>query len=321
MAPVSLAGKTVLVTLPLTHEQRAEFAVVVEDAGGTVSFMADDEVREKDVRTVAIVVGNVPASLLHEYPHLEWVQTATAGYDHLTAPGVLAPSTRLCNATGAYGQAVSEHMLASLLCLMKRLHLYRDNQRQGVWRDEGPVTSLVDAHVLVLGAGDVGTSFARLVKALGAHVTGMRRTSVVAEGSFERMIVPDLLDDTLPHMDVVAAVLPSSPQTRKMVDARFFAHMREGAFFVNAGRGDLVDQDALCQALVSGHLAGAALDVTDPEPLPSDHPLWQQENALITPHVAGWWHLQATLDNAVRICLDNLKAYLAGLPLRNEVRH
>lgn len=319
MERVSLAGKGVLVTLPLTERQREEFSSLVSSVGGSVSFVSDADVTEADVAAAAIIIGTMPVDMLHASPELEWVQTSTAGYDHLLAPGVLAPGTRLSNASGAYGQAVSEHMLAQLLCLMKRLHRYRDNQGRGLWRDEGPVTSLVGARVLVLGAGDVGTSFARLVRDLGAHVTGMRRSVVEATEPYERMITPDALRDTLPQTDVVASVLPSTPQTRGMANDAFFARMKRGAFFVNAGRGDFVDQDALCRALSSGNLAGAALDVTDPEPLPADHPLWRQPNALITPHVAGWWHLQATVDNVVRISLANLRCYLAGKPLKNEV--
>lgn len=309
----------VLVTLPVNDEQRKEFERVIEEAGHTVAFVTTNELRQQDVDAASIIVGYVPVGLLHASSSLAWMQTSTAGYDHLLAPGVLDKSTRLTNATGAYGQAVSEHMLAQLLCLMKKLHLYRDNQAQAVWADEGPVTSLVGAQVLVLGAGDVGTAFARLTHALGAHVTGMRRTHTTAQCPFERMITPSDLFNVLPHADVVASVLPSSPQTQGLADDKFFQAMKPGAYFLNAGRGDLVNTDALCQSLASGHLAGAALDVTDPEPLPANHPLWHEERVLITPHIAGWWHLQATLDNVVRICLNNLRAYFVGEPLANEV--
>lgn len=312
-------NKSVLVSLPLTNEQRKEFKNLAQNKGYAIAFVSPSEVTQSDVDAASIIIGNPPTRLLHASPSLEWLQTSTAGYDHLLAPDVLHKHTRLTNATGAYGQAVSEHMLAQLMCLMKKLHLYRDNQPQGVWRDEGPVTSLVDAQVLVLGAGDVGTCFARLAHVLGAHVTGMRRTPVPVAAPFERMITPDGLVDVLPHMDVVASVLPSSPQTRGLANQEFFASMKKGSFFLNVGRGDLVDTDALCQALASGHLAGAALDVTNPEPLPTDHPLWQHKNALVTPHIAGWWHLQATVDNVVRICLDNLGAYFADEQLVNEV--
>lgn len=314
-----LLDKRVLVTLPVTDEQRQDFRSLVEEAGGEVTFIREPMVTDSDVAGVAIVIGNVPAATLHAPSELEWLQTSSAGYDHYLKPGKLAGSTTLTNATGAYGQAVSEHMLASLLCLMKKLHLYRDNQREASWEDEGSVRSLVGAAVLVMGTGDIGTAFARLVSAFGAHVWGVRRRTDECHEPFEHMVSLDDVQNVLGKVDVVASVLPSSPQTRGMVDADFLAAMRPGSYLVNAGRGDLVDSDALVEALASGHIAGAALDVTNPEPLPADHPLWQQPNALITPHVAGFWHLQATTDNVVAICLNNLRRYLAGEPLNNVV--
>ena len=319
MAGIDLTGKKVLVTLPLTEGQQEEFARLVEAAGGSVVFVPAAQATDDDTCDAALIIGNVPAKTLHASPQLEWLQTSSAGYDNYLAPGILAPNTLLTNATGAYGQAVSEHMFAQLLCLMKKLHRYRDNQREAQWHDEGPVATLVGAKVLVLGTGDIGTAFARLVSALGAEVWGARRRVAECPEPFSRMVTLDEVPQVLGEIDVVASVLPSSPQTRQLANAQFFAAMKEGAYFVNAGRGDLVDADALIEALESGYLAGAALDVTDPEPLPEDHPLWQEPNALITPHVAGFWHLQVTLDNVMGICLANLKAYLAGEDLRNVV--
>lgn len=319
MPRVDLTGKNVLVTLPLTEEQKHEFATLVEGAGGSVAFIREHNVTDADTADVALIIGNAPAKTLHAPAALEWLQTSSAGYDHYLTPGTLAAHTILTNATGAYGQAVSEHMFASLLCLMKKLHLYRDNQRAVAWQDEGSVRSLVGATVLVMGTGDIGTHFARLVTALGAHAWGARRRADECHEPFERMLALDQVKDVLADVDVVASVLPSSPQTRFLVDADFLAAMKPGSYLVNAGRGDLINQNDLCEALASGHLAGAALDVTKPEPLPASHPLWTQENVLITPHVAGFWHLQATTDNVVAICLQNLRAYLAGEPLRNVV--
>ncbi|MBR3315357.1 MAG: hypothetical protein IKG18_14610 [Atopobiaceae bacterium] len=173
--------------------------------------------------------------------------------------------------------------------------------------------------MFVLGTGDIGSSFARLVCVLGARAWGVRRRVAEPVEPFERLFSFDQLEEVLPQVDVVASVLPSTPETRSLANEAFFAEMQPGSFFVNAGRGDLVDSDALVIALQSGHLAGVALDVTNPEPLPADHPLWRQPNALVTPHISGGWHLQATVDNVVALCRDNLKAYLADQPLRNVV--
>ncbi len=314
-----LSGKRVLVTLPLDEEQKEDFSKLIEDAGGCASFIREHDVMACDIAGTSVIIGNIPAHLLHAPASLEWLQTSSAGYDHYLAEGRLSPHTLLTNATGAYGQAVSEHMLASLLCLMKKLHLYRDNQRSGLWMDEGSVETLVGSKILVLGTGDIGSSFARLATVLGAHVFGVRRNTGHCPAPFEGVYPIESVPGILGGFDVVACVLPSSPETRGLADAAFFSAMKDGAFFVNAGRGDLVDSDDLAASLASGHLAGAALDVTSPEPLPADHPLWGMPNALITPHVAGFWHLQATTDNVVAICRSNLVSYLDGVSLENVV--
>ena len=245
MSTGRLSNKRVLVTLPLTDSQKNEFAETIAAAGGHASFVREQNVADADIDGASIIIGNVPAVLLHASEDLEWLQTSSAGYDHYLVDGRLAPRTMLTNATGAYGQAVSEHMLASLLCLMKKIHLYRDNQRASLWLDEGPVASLSGARVLVLGTGDIGSAFARLTCALGAEAYGVRRNVGECPQPFSGVCTLDDLPHILGDFDVVACVLPSSPETRSLADASFFSAMKEGAFFVNAGRGDLVDSDAL----------------------------------------------------------------------------
>lgn len=316
---MDLTGKKVLVTLPVSDEERAAFTDVIEGAGAEAIFIREPYVREKNVTDAAVVIGNVPARVLHAPEGLLWLQTSSAGYDHYLAPGILAPETKLSCAAGTYGQAVSEHMFAQIMCLLKKLHLYRDNQREARWHDEGTAGTLCGANVLVIGAGDIGTHFAQLCAAVGAHVTGLRRTKVEAQAPYERMATMDELFDELPKADVVASVLPSTPETQGLANARFFAAMKEGSYFVNAGRGDLVVSEDLFEALQSKHLAGAALEVTNPEPLPADHPLWAEPNALITPHISGFWHLPAQTRETIAFCLSNLKAFLSDEPIKNFV--
>lgn len=319
MAGASLKDKKVLITLPVNDEERAAFALLVEEAGARATFIREPYVRERDTVDAALIIGNVPARTLHAPEGLLWLQTSSAGYDHYLVPGILAPQTQLSCAAGTYGQAVSEHMFAQLLCLMKKLHLYRDNQLKALWHDEGTVSTLCGAQVLVIGAGDIGTHFAQLCYAMGAHVTGLRRTRVEAQPPYERMATMEELFDLLPRADVVASVLPSTPQTRSLADARFFEAMRAGSYFVNAGRGDLVVSEDLLAALQQGHLAGAALEVTNPEPLPASHPLWAEPNALITPHISGFWHLPAQTRTTIAFCLENLRAFVAGGTVKNLV--
>ena len=250
---------------------------------------------------------------------LQWLQLNSAGANEYCQPGVLPAGVTLTNATGAYGLALSEHMLAQTLAMMKKLYLYYDNQHQSQWHDEGPVTSLYGATVVVVGFGNIGRNFGQRVKAMGAHVIGLRRRQGAVPPEADEMGDMAHFNDYLAQADIVASCLPDTPETYHLYDAARFGAMKKGAYFVNVGRGTNVDQKALRDAVVSGHLAGAALDVTDPEPLPSSDSLWKTPGIYITPHISGGYHLQATHDYIVRIAADNLKRYLTGDPLENIV--
>ena len=205
--------------------------------------------------------------------------------DAYTAPGVLPEGVLLTCSTGVYGHSVSKHLFAMLLALMKRLPQYRDQQRQAQWRDLGQARSLLDAEVLMVGTGDLGTSFARLCRALGAHTTGVRRDPARPAQGIQRIYGLSELDELLPRADVVALALPQSPKTVGLFGRERLLRLKEDAILLNGGRGSAVDCAALAEVLESGRLWGAGLDVTDPEPLPPEHPLWRQPQALIThPH-------------------------------------
>lgn len=307
----------VLVLPPVNDGQKKRLEAAAP--GASFTYSSPKSVGAGDVAAADAIFGNVGPELLREARGLRLLQLNSAGYDKYTAPGVVPEGCALCCATGAYGQAVSEHLFTSVLCLMKKLHGYRDLQRVHTWGDLGEVRSPAGANVLVLGAGDIGTHLAGLFAAVGAHVTGLRRRGVAAEPPFERMATMGELWELLPQADVVCSVLPSTPETAGLADERFFAAMKPGAYFGNAGRGSLVDQGALAAALESGHLAGAALDVCAPEPLPEGDALWDAPNLLLTPHISGFYHLPVTLDNIVGIAAENLAHLEAGEPLRNQV--
>ena len=311
---------TLLVTIPATLDHIERFKAAAPSA--QVIAKRSNDLTADDVRSVDVIVGNIAPSLLADTPALRWLQLSSAGADAYAKPGVLPSEVLLSNSVGAYGQAVSEHLAVMVLTLMKKLHLYRDDQQACIWGEHGTVMSPVGANVLVLGAGDIGSHFASFMKALGSHVVGVRRTIPSGDISpFDELHTMDDLPVLLPQMDIVVSFLPSTPQTRGLVNANFLAQMKPGAILANGGRGDLVVTDDLVDALASGHLSGAALDVTDPEPLPADNALWQQPNAFITPHVAGYWHLPVTLENVVDICVENVRRYVADEPLRNVVAH
>lgn len=276
-------------------------------------------VTQEDVDWAQVILGNVPAAMLHGSPALEWLQTNSAGVEAYIQPGVLAGDTLLTNATGAYGLAIAEHMLGMLLELFKKLELYRDAQKSGAWQSQGAVKAVYGSTVLVLGMGDIGGEFAARCKALGAKVIGVRRSPRPCPEYADEVHLLEDLDSLLPHADVVAITLPGTDATRGLMSRERLAKMKEGAVLLNVGRGFIVDTEALCDALERGHLSGAGVDVTDPEPLLPTHRLWNIPTAVVTPHISGFYHLRETHERIVGIFLENLRHFQAGEPLRNLV--
>ena len=257
-----------------------------------------------------IILGNPPYEPLKGNHVLRYLHTKSAGTDRYEIPGLLPEDTVIQGAVGAYGHSVSEHMFAMLLAVMKRLPSYRDQQAAGIWEDLGPARTLSGAQVLCIGTGDLGASFARLCKALGANTTGVRRDPSRSAPGIDSIYGMDMLDTLLPEADVVSMMLPGSAETDKLMDSRRLKLMKKDAILLNGGRGNSIDCDALARVMADGHLFAACLDVTSPEPLPADHPLWQQKRALITPHSAGGDHLEDTACRVADVTLRHLRNYL-----------
>lgn len=314
--------------LPLTSSERERF---VEAAGGVRQEFVGDIAQRGDMgwracvpeplrAQATAVIGNIAPGDCRCYPHLEWLQTWSAGVDQYLAEGVLGAATRVSNATGAYGQTVGEHMFAMMWSIMKNLPDYARNQSACRWHDEGRALSPDGATAVVVGTGDIGSRFAGLAKAVGMRTIGVRRDPARSASHIDHMVGFDDLDTVLPQADVVAMSVPSTPQTHHLLDARRLAMLKPTAIVLNAGRGDAIDPDALLDALRASRLRGAGLDVTEPEPLPADSPLWREPRCLITPHVAGGNHLAVTEERIIAIALENVRRYVSGKPLRNQVR-
>lgn len=326
----------ILVTMPVSQSQRdalqaaapaADFRYRLGEAlpsgrGGQLAFpqlLPAEELTEEDIAWAQVILGNISPQMLRAAKNLKWMQTSSAGVEGYVKPGVLPEGAVLTNATGAYGPAISEHMLGMLLMIYKKLELYRDAQLREDWSEQGIVRTLVGARVLVLGLGDIGGSFGRLCRAMGAYVVGLRRTDASPSDCADEVHLQDKLDSLLPGADVVAVTLPGTPATRNLLDARRIALMKPGAVALNVGRGYIIDTEALCDALESGHLGGAGLDVTEPEPLPRGHRLWKLPTAVITPHVSGGYHLWETHDRIAGIFAGNLGRFVRGEELMNQV--
>ncbi|MBR4635968.1 MAG: D-2-hydroxyacid dehydrogenase [Clostridia bacterium] len=302
----------IVVTIPVVkkHIELLEAACPGEE------FVFDRKPGDDLLGEAEIIVGGVPTDKLCLCKKLKFLQLSMAGSDAYA--GIMPEGVLLANASGAYGLAISEHMLGNALMLMKKLHLYRDNQLESEWKDEGRVTSFEGARVLCVGLGDIGGEFAKRCKALGSYCIGIRRTIHDRPDYIDELHTLNDLDLILPTADIVALSLPQSEQSKKLFNEARLRAMKHGAILLNVGRGSAIDTDALVKVLNEGHIL-AGVDVTDPEPLPKDHPLWKCRNALITPHISGYYHLQQTHDRIVKIAAENIHAFVNGGTVMNVV--
>ena len=254
---------------------------------------------------------------------LRLVQAFLAGPDPVVAAG-FAPEVPIASGVGLHDGPVAEHALGMILALLRNFPLAVQNAVRHVWAvghdgvmklraNDGRITTLDGANVTIWGYGSIGSTLAPLVRALGADVTGVARTAGERDGV--RVVDDSGLADVLAETDVLVMILPNHPSTANAMDAERFAQLKEGAVLVNVGRGSTVDEDALVEALESGRLAGAALDVTAMEPLPAESPLWGQPTLLITPHVAG-----GRPQHADELLAHNIEAVRTGGEVRNLVR-
>lgn len=252
--------KKVLVCLPLNDAHRAALEASVPEF--EFRFNALDDVHAEDVLWADVVLGNAPVSMISQNKHIEWFQSNSAGPDAYLKPGVLPENCMVTNATGAYGLAISEWMLAMWLGIQKDMFLYRDRQNQRQWAPiDRPVRGITGARVLCVGMGDIGSNFARRAHMLGAEVVGVRRTvhpDTPCPDYCLRVVAQSQLDEELPEADLIALSLPGTPETNKLFNAERFARCKDGAILINVGRGTTVDSDALVEALRSGKILARA---------------------------------------------------------------
>ncbi len=309
--------KNVLVLMPVEARHKAKLEAA--GVGCRITYCSPAEVSAGQIRSANAILGQPKAEMIGASENLEWLQLESAGTDAYVKPGVLGAKTVLTNATGAYNKAVAEHAFALTLMLQKKLYLYRDEQKRAVWSDHGTVSSLSDCTVAVVGLGDIGRHYARLVKAMGARVIGVKRRAGDPPPCVDELVMTQDLDTVLPAADVIMSVLPNTAATQGIYTDESFEKMKDTALFINCGRGNAVASDVLYRALSEHKIAAAAVDVTEIEPLPAESPLWALDNLVITPHISGGFHLPETFERIVDIAAENLAAYAQGRELRNVV--
>lgn len=288
-----------------------------KELGGEVSFYnSPSDVPQSDY-DADIIYGFAPA-IVGTSKTLKWLCVPWAGVDSLMEPGYFAnENCLLTNSAGSYGVSIAEHMIAVTLVMMRRLNEFFAETWSGKWLYPRSQKSLKNSRVTVLGTGDIGTTFAKRAKAFEpASIIGICRSGKSSESVYDKVLCVSELDKILPETDVLAMSLPSTPETQGILSRKRIEMLPEGAYIINVGRGSAIDEEALAENLENCHLAGAALDVFQKEPLPKDSKLWKTKNLLITPHVAGNMTLDYTKDKNVEMFLEDLKNFADGKPLR-----
>ncbi len=314
---MSHTGKKILVINNLLEQKHTDLIQAAADKyGAEVHFY----LKEKDIPQEdfdADIVYGFASSVVRSSRELKWLCVPWAGVDSVMSPGYFAnENCLLTNSAGAYGVSISEHMIALAIVMMRRLDEFLAETREGKWLSPRAQKSLKDSRITVLGTGDIGTNFARRARAFEpALITGVCRSGKSSQNCYDRVIPVSELDSVLCETDLLAMSLPATDETKGILSRRRIEMLPEGAYVINVGRGSAVDEEALADNLENGHLAGAALDVFQKEPLPAQSRLWKSKNLLITPHVAGNMTLPYTKDKNVEMFLEDLENFMSGKPL------
>ena len=279
-----------------------------------LSYPRNAKVPDEVLARAEVLMNYGDKSQIAPAKNVRYIHTISAGIDGYIdevdrCHGSALPVT---NGAGVYSDAVGEHVIALLLAVVHGIVPSVRNMAEKQWPAIPMLGNVNGKTIAVLGTGDIGNNAARICAAMGARVLGFKLHACEPFPPYSEIYTgEDGLDALLPQADAVLVCLPGSPFTKDMLDARRIGLMKAGSVLVNIGRGSIVNTEALMEALRSGHIAAAGLDVTDPEPLPPDHPLWDCPNVLITPHISG---LGASKQKHAEWFAENLRAYLEGRP-------
>lgn len=310
--------RSLVISLPAPdeHVERLRRAFPEIDITRADADQLVDALRDAD----AVAAWSIPEEAIAGAKRLKWVHRGAAGVEDLLTPTMAESDIILTNSSGVHASNIAEHVMACMLAFARRLPKLLALQRERAWNGKRVigVFELTGQAVVLAGLGDIGQAVAKRASAFDMHTIGLRRHSALPRPDHvETMLGMDRFHEALGSAHHVVNSLPFTPATARVFDADAFAAMRPGTFFYNVGRGRTVDQDALIHALQTGRLGGAALDVTDPEPLPENSPLWDMDNVIITQHTAG--RTPHMWDRVFRLIETNLERYQAGDRLLNVV--
>jgi len=312
-----LAGKRIVLCYPVEARHIAQIAATAPDAE---VIDAGQERVATELPEADIFCGHpkvpVPWDEVVRRGRLRWIQSSAAGLDHCLVPCVVESDITVTSASGVLANQVADHTMALLAGVLRSLPTFfrAQEKREFIRR---PTRDLHGARIGIIGLGRNGRRLAEVLSAFRTTIIATDWFPVNKPPHVAELLPADAVDEILPRIDILILAAPLTDRTRGMIDARRLALLPRGAFVINVARGQLVVTDDLVAALESGHLAGAAVDVTDPEPLPSESNLWSQSNVIITPHVGG--QAATRIDDMTNFFCNNLTRYLSGSPLVNLI--
>lgn len=312
--------KVLILNKELKEKHKKQITETASKVGAEVCFAESEDSIPEEFREAEVFYG-YGMKIANTNKKLKWYCAATAGVDFLVKPGVFAnEDCIITNSAGAYGVSIAEHIIMVSLMMLRQADKNFRKAFAGQWGDILPQKSLNDCRITVLGTGDIGSTFAKRVKAFEpAQLIGVCRSGVCKESAFDKVYKIDDLNSVLPETDLLVMSLPGTPETEGILSRERMELLPDDAYVVNVGRGSAVDEKALAECLENDKLAGAALDVFAKEPLPEDSYLWKTKNLLITPHTAGNLSLAHTLDRNVEMFCEDLVNYAEGKPLQYVV--
>lgn len=294
----------------------------IQEIEGIETFIAESSEQALEVAPeVDAAFQFTSEAFLNAAPNLRWIQTLNAGINNLPFQLLLDRGITVTNAANVYGPNMADHSLGLMLTLSRQLRVIDRYQAEHGWMAKKPRPvpgELGGQTLLIVGLGGIGLETARRAAAFGMKIIATRtHTDRPVPDFIDELHPPGALHELLPRADWVDICVPLTPRTRDLIHDREFALMKEGAYLICVTRGGIINSDALVRAVENGKLSGVGLDATDPEPLPPDHPLWNFENVIITPHASG--QASAAFDRLREVCVDNVHRFLSGKQLRNIV--
>jgi len=305
----------------LINEEMLELQPALQQAAPGVKLIAVSAATPKQIAAADAAIGVCSAELLAQAKQLQWIQWPAAGVERcVQQPALHERHLLLTNLQRTMGASMAEHVLGMMLALSRHFDYFLKQQQQAHWARENTTPQLADLDgktVLVVGLGGIGTEVARRAHALGMRVIATRASGRTGPDFVSYVGLPDELQKLAKDADFIVNCAPLTPQTTGIFNREFFETLKPGAYFISVGRGRSTVTADLIAALSSGRLAGAGLDVVDPEPLPADSPLWHLPNVIITPHISADTPGSAEQRNLVLI--ENLRRYAAGEPMISVV--